>query len=165
MWSASCPVLGIWPINTHSDTWHVFFLRSDPSLYNERRKIIGSSTRVEAESNTSTVTLRVVGDDEKGSLKYETWSRVPSDSDPRKTALAKASSIYKWQTHPLVREGAQQNQDRNCQRVKNIWSWAPDGARHQDLLTDCPSVAIWLWLELGVQFVSVSCRYEIAKGV
>jgi hypothetical protein len=22
---------------------------------------------------------------------------------------------------------------------KNIWSWAPDGARHQDRLTDCQS--------------------------
>jgi hypothetical protein len=29
-------------------------------------------TRVEAESNTSTVTLRVIGGDEKGSLKNET---------------------------------------------------------------------------------------------
>jgi hypothetical protein len=36
------------------------------------------------------------------------WSRVPSDSDPRTTALARASSIYKRETHPLVREGAQQ---------------------------------------------------------
>jgi hypothetical protein len=27
-------------------------------------------------------------------------------------------------------------QDRNCQTVINIWSSAPDGARHQDLLTD-----------------------------
>jgi hypothetical protein len=25
------------------------------------------------------------------------WSRVPRDSDPRNTALARASSIYKWQ--------------------------------------------------------------------
>jgi hypothetical protein len=32
----------------------------------------GVDTRVEAGSNTSTVTLRVVGDDEKGSLKSET---------------------------------------------------------------------------------------------
>jgi hypothetical protein len=31
-----------------------------------------SDTRVEARSNTSTVTLRVVGGDEKGSLKSET---------------------------------------------------------------------------------------------
>jgi hypothetical protein len=36
------------------------------------------------------------------------------------------------QTRPLVREGAPQKQDRNCQAVINIWSWAPDGARHQD---------------------------------
>jgi hypothetical protein len=27
-------------------------------------------------------------------------------------------------------------QDRNCQTVITIWSWGPDGARHQDLLTD-----------------------------
>jgi hypothetical protein len=63
-------------------------------------------------------------------------SRVQRDSDPRKTALARARSIYKRQTRPLVREGAPQEQDRNCQTVINIWSWAPDGARNQDLLTD-----------------------------
>jgi hypothetical protein len=33
------------------------------------------------------------------------WSRVPRDSDPRKTALTRASSIYETQTCPLVREG------------------------------------------------------------
>jgi hypothetical protein len=37
-------------------------------------------------------------------------------------------------------------QDRNCQTVINIWSWASDGARQQDLLTYWPSVAMWLWL-------------------
>jgi hypothetical protein len=26
-----------------------------------------------------------------------------------------------------------------------IWSWGPDGAWHQDILTDRPSVAKWLW--------------------
>jgi hypothetical protein len=50
--------------------------------------------------------------------------------------MARASSIYKSQTHPLVREGAPEKQDRSCQRVINIWSRAPDGARHQDLLID-----------------------------
>jgi hypothetical protein len=74
------------------------------------------------------------------------WSRVPRDSDLRKTALARASSIYKRQTRPLVREGAPQKQDCNCQIV--IWSWVSDGARHQDLLADWPSVAMWLWLGL-----------------
>jgi hypothetical protein len=42
------------------------------------------------------------------------WSRVPRDSDQRKIALARASSICKRQTCPLVREGAPQEQDRNC---------------------------------------------------
>jgi hypothetical protein len=73
---------------------------------------------VEAGSNTSTVTLRIVGGDEEGNLKSETAkyglkSQVPRDSDPRKTALARASSTYKRQTRPLVREGAPQEQDRN----------------------------------------------------
>jgi hypothetical protein len=48
------------------------------------------------------------------------WSRVPRDSDSRKTTLAKASSIYKRQTCPLVRGGAPEKQDRNSQRVINI---------------------------------------------
>jgi hypothetical protein len=47
------------------------------------------------------------------------WSRVPRDSDPRETALARANSIYKRQTRPLVREGAPQKQDHNCQTVIN----------------------------------------------
>jgi hypothetical protein len=42
----------------------------------------------------------------------------------------------KRQTRPLVREGVPRKQDRNCQTVINIWSWAPYGARHQDWLTD-----------------------------
>jgi hypothetical protein len=43
-----------------------------PRLYNESRERKFRATRVETGSNTSTVTLRVVGGDEKGSLKYET---------------------------------------------------------------------------------------------
>jgi hypothetical protein len=76
------------------------------------------------------------------------WSWVPKDSDPRKTLLERASRIYKIQTRPLVRVGAPQRQDHNCQRVINIWSWAPDGARHQKLLIDWPSIAMWLWFWL-----------------
>jgi hypothetical protein len=44
----------------------------DLGLYNEKRAINDSSTHVEAGSNTSTVTLRVIGGDEKGNLKSET---------------------------------------------------------------------------------------------
>jgi hypothetical protein len=36
------------------------------------------------------------------------WSRVPRESDPIKTMLARTSSIYKTQTHPLVRGGVPQ---------------------------------------------------------
>jgi hypothetical protein len=46
-------------------------------------------------------------------------------------------------------EKVPQKQDRNCHTVINIWSWAPDGAWHQDILTDWPSVAMWLWLWLA----------------
>jgi hypothetical protein len=67
--------------------------------------------------------------------------RVPRDSDPRKTMLKRASNIYQRQTSPLVREGAPQKLDRNCQRVIKIWSWAP----YRDLLIDWSSVAMWLW--------------------
>jgi hypothetical protein len=45
------------------------------------------------------------------------WLRVPRDSNPRKTELARASSIYKRQTRHLVKEGTPQKQDRNCQTV------------------------------------------------
>jgi hypothetical protein len=53
----------------------VFSIRSVPRLHSESRSIAAISSRqparVEAGSNTSTVTLRVVGD-EKGSFKAET---------------------------------------------------------------------------------------------
>jgi hypothetical protein len=55
------------------------------------------------------------------------WSRVPRDSDPRKTALARASSNCKRQIRPLVREGAPNQQTCNCQTIIKIWSLAPDG--------------------------------------
>jgi hypothetical protein len=53
-----------------------------------------SVTRMEAWPNTFTVTMRVVGGDENGSLNSET---------------VKYGSMYKRQTRPLVREGAPQN--------------------------------------------------------
>jgi hypothetical protein len=47
----------------------------------------------------------------------------------------------KRQTHPLVREGVPQRQNRDCQTVINIWSWAPDGALHKDWLTEWLTVS------------------------
>jgi hypothetical protein len=53
------------------------------------------------------------------------WSRDSNDSDSRKTTLVKASSICKRHTRPLVREGAPEKQDHNCQNVgldtKTYW--------------------------------------------
>jgi hypothetical protein len=48
------------------------------------------------------------------------WSRVPRDSDPRMTALARTSSNCKWQTRPLVRESVPHQQTRNCLINKNL---------------------------------------------
>jgi hypothetical protein len=50
----------------------VFSVRLMPELYNEAAITKESFTRVEAGSNTSTMILRVVGGDEKGSFKSET---------------------------------------------------------------------------------------------
>jgi hypothetical protein len=66
------------------------------------------------------------------------WSRISRDSDPKNTALARASSIYKIQTHPLVREGDPRKQDCNCQTAINIWGSTP---RNTDWLTDRPTVS------------------------
>jgi hypothetical protein len=64
-----------------------------------------------------------------GSLESETvkiwWS--PRYSDPRMTALMRASSNCKRQTRPHVREGAPHQQTRNCLSVIKMWCWAPDG--------------------------------------
>jgi hypothetical protein len=57
-----------------SDTLHMFSVESDPILYKEAslKKQQQRNTRVGAGSKTSTVTLRVVEGDEKGSLISET---------------------------------------------------------------------------------------------
>jgi hypothetical protein len=50
----------------------VFSVRFDPRLYNQNPgRLEKKVTCVEAGSNTSTVALRVVGGDEKGSLESE----------------------------------------------------------------------------------------------
>jgi hypothetical protein len=41
---------------------------------------------------------------------------------------------------------APQRQHRNFQTKNNIWSQVPEWTRHQDILTDWPSVVTWLWL-------------------
>jgi hypothetical protein len=49
------------------------------------------------------------------------WPRVLRDSDPKMTALARASRNCERQTCPLARKGAQNQQTRNCQTIIKIW--------------------------------------------
>jgi hypothetical protein len=55
----------------------------------------------------------------------------------------------KWETRPLVREGARHRQNRNCLTVTKIWSSTPEGAWHEDWLADWSSVVMWLWLDFN----------------
>jgi hypothetical protein len=64
----------------------------------------------------------------------------------------KGSNIYERQTHPLVREVVPQKQDRNCQTLIQIWSWAPDGARHKDLID---------WLTVNC---NVTLNFELSEN-
>jgi hypothetical protein len=43
---------------------------------------------------------------------------------------------YKRKTCPLVREGAPHRWNGNCLTVTKMWSWAPEGAWHNDWHTD-----------------------------
>jgi hypothetical protein len=82
-------------------------------------------TSVEAESNTSTVTLRVVRGDETGSLKTETvkYGREMQGTRTRERLRWRGPAAYTTDTtRPLVREGAPQKHDSNCQTILNIWS-------------------------------------------
>jgi hypothetical protein len=108
---------------------HIMRLRYCPSVFfsiwwytAEARGLI---SRVEAGSNTSTVTLRIVGGDEKGSLESETVKcgyESHGTRTPKITALGMARSNSKRQTRPLVREGAAHEQPRNCLTIIKIWS-------------------------------------------
>jgi hypothetical protein len=41
----------------------------------------------------------------------------------------------------------QEDKDHNSHHVGlKIWSWVPEGTRHQEWLTDWPSAVTWLWL-------------------
>jgi hypothetical protein len=60
-------------------------------------------------------------------LDSKIWPWVARDSDPRMTVPARANSNCKWQTHPLICEGAPHQQTHNCLTVIKIWSWIPDG--------------------------------------
>jgi hypothetical protein len=71
----------------------VFSTWSMPRLYNEqtsREAVSEERTCVEAGSNTFTVTLRVVGGDENGSLKLQTvkYGRESQSSNPEPVIIS-----------------------------------------------------------------------------
>jgi hypothetical protein len=91
-------------------------------MYHRRSEYF--DTRVKVGSNTSTVTLRVVGVDEKGSLKSETvkYGREPQGNRSRERLRWQGPAAYTKDIHVLSSKGRPQKQDRNCQTVINIWS-------------------------------------------
>jgi hypothetical protein len=91
----------------------------------------GVKTRVEVGSNTSTVTLRVVGGDEKGSLKSETvkYGRDSQGTRTQEGLYCQGPAAY-TKDRPVL--SSHKNKTVTVTQVINIWSWAPDGARHQD---------------------------------
>jgi hypothetical protein len=107
-----------------------------------------TNTHVEVGSNTSTVTLRVVGGDEMGSLKSETVKYGRESKGARTTEWLRwqGPAAHRKDRPVLSSERAPHGNKNVTVRQINIWSRASDGARYQDLLTDWPSVAVWLWL-------------------
>jgi hypothetical protein len=72
-------------------------------------KTLNVVSAVEAGSNTSTMTPRVVGGDEKEVSNMRQYSMVTIPKGlGSNTTLARASSLYKRQTRLLVREGPPQ---------------------------------------------------------
>jgi hypothetical protein len=130
-------------------------LRSNLRQYKEdQRKKHGFLPLMEADSNTTTVAMRVAGGDEGwtqclggitvspcswgirepgvagwGSLESETVKYCDESrwTRTRNWRLVRTSSNYKRQTRPHVREGAPHQQIRNCLRVIKILSWVPCG--------------------------------------
>jgi hypothetical protein len=74
-------------------------------------------------------------------------------------------ATLKWQTQPLVSEGAPHGQDSNFHLKSNIWLWAPAGARHHDRQTHWPSVATWLWLWLLLPWERQAAQKWTGLGV
>jgi hypothetical protein len=70
-------------------------------------------------------------------------------------------SLVERQTRPLVREDARTGQDRNCQTVNT----SGHGARHQDILTDRPTVSHKVTRSRSTWCASHSCQSGFQKCV
>jgi hypothetical protein len=91
----------------------VFSMQSVTRLHRKSTASYELESRVKAGSNISTVALRVVGGDEKGTLESET---VKYGRESHGT-----SSNCKRQIHPLVRESALHQQTSNYLIEIKIW--------------------------------------------
>jgi hypothetical protein len=83
-----------------------------PKCYKQETDLELSPPCVEAGSDTSTVTLRVAGGDEKGSLKSETLKYGYESKGTRTQERLRwrvPAAYTKSQTRPLVRENAHRN--------------------------------------------------------
>jgi hypothetical protein len=124
------------PTNTHATTLR--FLNDSCgikcSIYSERNvnpdSVKFRLTRAEAVSNTSSVTLRVVGGDEKGSLKSETvkYGRESQGTRTREKLRWQEPAAY-TKDRPVL------SSERAPQKNKTV-TVKQSGALHQDLLTD-----------------------------
>jgi hypothetical protein len=87
-----------------------FYVQSVPRLYNEDQFPL-------RERQTSTVTLRIVGGDEKESFKSETvkYGRKSQGTTTEKDCAGKGQRHIQKTDRPLVREGVPRNEERNCQ--------------------------------------------------
>jgi hypothetical protein len=92
----------------------VFSVMSDPKLHNQNL--------VEAGSNTSTVTLRVIGGDEKGSLNLRQSNMVSSTK-----GLRWQGPVAYTKDRPVHSSERVSKKIRKCQTIIKIWSQAPDG--------------------------------------
>jgi hypothetical protein len=81
------------------------------------------------------VNLKTIG--ATGRLESETlkYGRESQGTQTREKDCAGKGQQHRKKTDPSSRQRGRPT-DRNCHTVINIWSWAPDGARHQDSLTD-----------------------------
>jgi hypothetical protein len=103
----------------------VIHIRFASKLQKESTIQLPEFPRVEAGSNTSTVTLRVVGGDEKGSLKSETakYGRVSQGTRTKERLLWKGPAAHTKDRPDFSSERApHKNKTVTVTQVIKIWS-------------------------------------------
>jgi hypothetical protein len=102
----------------------VFSMRSAPRLHKESILRCDLDTRVEAGLNTTTVTLRVVGGDEKGSLKSEAvkYGRECQGTRTRARLRWQGPAAYTKDKSAFSSERAPHKNTTVTVKLINIWS-------------------------------------------